>query len=140
MVVSAQPNGDLKATNDHKGTERYDTLGRVLCHATAKTTGQPCTMAAVIGHRVCRIHGAGSPQARNKARLRLLELADPAIATLAQEMRDADTSADRQRAANSILDRAGFGRVTHMETVDARDLLVARILELREQMLADDDA
>lgn len=29
------------------------------CHATAKSTGQPCKAPAVTGWTVCRVHGAG---------------------------------------------------------------------------------
>lgn len=79
------------------------------------------------------MHGGSAPAARARARLRLLELADPAIATLAREMVQADRSVDRQKAANSILDRAGYGRVTRMESADARELLIARLLELRAE-------
>ncbi len=57
---------------------------------------------------------------------------DPAIATLAREMVNATTSRDRQRAANSILDRSGWGRVTKVEAVDARQVLLQRLHELRE--------
>lgn len=115
---------------------RVDDLGRVLCHSK-KTNGEPCMGPAMRGQRVCKVHGGSAPQAKAKARMRLMELVDPAIVTLAREMAQADTSVDRQRAANSILDRAGFARVTHMEHHDARDLLLARLLELRETMEAE---
>jgi len=82
---------------------------------------------------VCRTHGGASKQAQNKAKLRLAELVDPAIATLAREMATAETSADRQRAANSILDRAGWGRVSAIEGGDVRELLIARLLAMRDQ-------
>ena len=36
------------------------------CHATAKGTGEQCKNPAVIGYKVCRMHGAGSP---NKGRV-----------------------------------------------------------------------
>lgn len=64
--------------------------------------------------------------------MRLAGLVDPAIATLAREMVNADTSAARQSAANSILDRAGWGRVTRVEAVDARQILLQRLQELRD--------
>jgi len=86
------------------------------------------------GQRVCRTHGGSSPQAKRKAALRLVELIDPAIATLAREMVQADTSADRQRAANSILDRAGVPRVTKEIGVDtSREVLLTRLREIRKQ-------
>lgn len=69
---------------------------------------------------------------RRAAAIRLMELVDPAIATLAREMDDADSSSDRQRAANSILDRAGVGRQQRIELDDARQVLADRLRELRD--------
>jgi hypothetical protein len=83
--------------------------------------------------RVCRMHGGASPGAKRKAALRLLELVDPAIATLAREMAQADTSKDRQSAANSILDRAGYGRAQMVEVGDARQMLIQRLIDLQQK-------
>lgn len=76
------------------------------------------------------MHGGKTPQVQRKAALRLLELVDPAIATLAREMAQADKSSDRLRAANSILDRAGVVRKSEVTTTDARALLMRRLEEL----------
>lgn len=116
---------------------RRDERGRLLCKAKSQRTGQLCGAFAVTGMTVCYVHGGATPQARSKAKLRLAELVDPAIATLAREMVNADSSADRQRAANSILDRAGWGRVTTIEAGDARELLIQRLLSMREAAVAD---
>jgi hypothetical protein len=64
---------------------------------------------------------------KRSAQLRLLELIDPAIARLAHEMDKAARSADRQRAANSILDRAGVVRSTTPDADLARALLIDRL-------------
>lgn len=90
------------------------------------------------GGTTCRSHGGAAPQVKAKARLRLLELVDPAIATLAREMVQADASGDRQKAANSILDRAGYARMTRVEAVDAREVLIQRLLDLRAQWETED--
>lgn len=83
---------------------------------------------------VCQTHGGSAPQVRRKAALRLLELVDPAIAVLAREMVNADKSADRQRAANSVLDRAGVPRTaTVIDGESAKSLLVERINALRSE-------
>lgn len=114
-------------------TPRIDEYGRLLCHATTRE-GEPCKSPCVTGMKVCRMHGGSSPQARNRAKLRLAELVDPAIGTLARVMTNQDgnaTPSDRLRAANSILDRAGHGRMTKVEAVDARELLTHRLLELQ---------
>ena len=111
---------------------RVDDHNRVLCSAHASRTGELCRAPAMHGQRVCRLHGGGTQASKAKAKLRLASLVDPAIATLAREMVNATTSRDRQRAANSILDRSGWGRVTKVEAVDARQVLLQRLHELRE--------
>lgn len=52
--------------------DRRDKQGRLLCTANRKSGGL-CTGPRVKGHRVCRMHGAGSPQARAKAAGRLAD-------------------------------------------------------------------
>lgn len=102
------------------------------CTATNKAGGK-CGAWAIAGARVCRLHGGGAPAVKRKAQLRLLELVEPAIATLAREMATAEKSADRQRAANSILDRAGMPRTQVVDAGAAKDLLLARITSLRKR-------
>lgn len=111
---------------------RFDDQGRRLCTARAKTTGEDCNAPAMRGQVVCRKHGGSTKSAKAKAQLRLAQLVDPAVATLAREMVNADKSTDRQRAANSILDRAGFGRQTKFDVTDAKDILKQRLLDMRE--------
>lgn len=108
----------------------YDDQGRRLCGAKTREAGS-CRAPAMAGQVRCRMHGGSLPQAKRAARLRLAELVDPAIGTLAREMVKAERSADRQRAANSILDRAGIARETRVETSDARSLLLERLTSLR---------
>lgn len=142
-VTSTPDNGSTGETSPmHPGTSsapspseppRIGPNGQRLCGAR-RTNGEPCNAPAMTGQRVCRMHGGSSPQAKRKAALRLVELIDPAIATLAREMVQADTSADRQRAANSILDRAGVPRVTKEIGVDtSREVLLTRLREIRKQ-------
>ena len=106
------------------------------CTATNRR-GERCGNYAIRGGNVCKFHGGGAPQVRRKANLRLAALVEPAIATLAKEMVQADKSADRQRAANSILDRAGFGRTSMVNATDARDILVQRLMEMRNSKQPD---
>src|SRR3546814_9253905 len=106
--------------------------GRRQCTAKSTTTGERCTKAPIRGGTVCATHGGSAPQVRKKAARRLLGLVDPAIAVLAREMVNADKSADRQRAANSVLDRAGVPRTaTVIDGESAKALLVERINALR---------
>lgn len=107
--------------------------GARRCAADSRQTGEQCKNAPIRGGTVCRFHGGAAPQVKQKAALRLAQLVDPAIATLGREMVKAEKSSDRQRAANSILDRAGITRQQVSEIDTARALLVARLIELREQ-------
>ena len=102
------------------------------CTARSKQSGERCRNWSAQGQKVCRFHGGGSPQAKRSARLRLAELVDPAIATLAKEMVQAETSSDRQKAANSVLDRAGYGRTQRVELEDAQNILLEKLRQLRD--------
>lgn len=110
------------------------------CTATSKTSGERCRQAAIPGGRVCRYHGGGAPQVQRSARGRLAELVMPAIETLNHEREHAKRSADRQRAANSILDRAGITRGHSAEIDAARALLLERLLTLRAENAGELDA
>lgn len=106
--------------------------GAIRCQAHSRSTRKQCGNAVVPGATVCYLHGGKAPQVRRKAALRLLELVDPAIATLAREMVNGARAVDRMSAANSILDRAGYGRVQKIEAADAREMLIQRLIELRD--------
>lgn len=114
----------MKAAKERAGLKRR-------CSATSRQTGEQCKNAPIQGGTVCRFHGGGAPSVKRKAALRLAELVDPAIATLGREMVKAEKSSDRQRAANSILDRAGITRGQSAELDVARALLLERLLEAR---------
>lgn len=110
---------------------RYTVRGAIACKAHT-SSGEPCQAPAMRGQAICQAHGGSSPQARQAAQLRLAALVDPAIATLEQEMDTAEESRDRLAAANSILDRAGYGRSQQITSEDARSMLVARLMEAQE--------
>lgn len=114
---------------DMEETPRFDAQNRRLCHAHRSSDGKPCGAPAMTAQKVCRLHGGSTKNARNAARLRLMELVDPAITTLAKEMVNATESSDKQRAANSILDRAGLSRRTELTVDDARDMLIQKLTD-----------
>lgn len=114
-----------------KAAARRAGLSGRRCAATSRQTGEQCKLPPIAGGTVCRFHGGAAPQTKQKAALRLASLVDPAIGTLAREMVKADKSSDRQRAANSILDRAGITRGQSAELDVARALLLERLLEAR---------
>lgn len=64
---------------------------------------------------------------KEKARIRLAQLVDPAIAVHAQAMVHAPKWGDRLRAAESVLDRAGYPRRTEVDIDMARAALKARL-------------
>jgi hypothetical protein len=116
-------------------SERRGWNNQRMCTAHRSGTKELCGKPAMRGQNVCQVHGGSAPAAKRNAKLRLLELVDPAIATLAREMTSAKSSKDRMAAANSILDRAGYGRVSQVEVADAREMLVARLIALRDGAL-----
>ena len=80
------------------------------CTATANRTGERCGAPAIKGGTVCRMHGGALPQVKKKAKERLLELVDPALAVLHKILTDPNTEdAVKVRAALGTLDRTGFG-------------------------------
>lgn len=103
------------------------------CTARSSQSGKRCRRHAIKGGTVCATHGGKAPQVKERARIRLAQLVDPAITTLAREMTTAQASADRQRAANSILDRAGMSRGVSPEVEMARALLIDRLIAMQEQ-------
>lgn len=109
--------------------------GAPRCTAHARSTGERCGNRPIPGGTVCRFHGGGAPAVRRRARLRLAELVDPAIGTLARVMVKGARDQDKLRAAEAILDRAGFPRASriegHLSLEESREVLLERILELR---------
>lgn len=104
------------------------------CSAKSSRSQQRCRKRAISGGRVCRTHGGGAPQVKRKAALRLIELIDPAIATIARVMTDQNAKpSDRLRAAENVLDRAGVPRSTEVTNTDtAQELLVERLITIRD--------
>jgi len=82
---------------------------------------------------VCRMHGGSTPQAKNAVKLRLADLAAPAVAQIAKLMVNAENEAVRLKAAESVLDRSGHGRQTKVEVEDAKALLYERLLRMNEE-------
>lgn len=124
----------MSGTGTENNEARHDEQGRRLCSAKRKSDGELCRSPAMAGQRVCRMHGGSTKHARAAAKLRLMDLVDPAITMLGRELvsKTSDPK-DRLAAANSILDRAGLSRRTEVSVDDARELLVQRIMENRAE-------
>jgi hypothetical protein len=107
-------------------------IPRPKCRATNRA-GNPCGRYAIPGGMVCSTHGGKAPQVRDKARIRLIGMIEPALQVLSDVMADEKAAhADKLRAANSVLDRAGYARVAVLDIDAARDLLTQRILTIME--------
>ena len=99
-----------------------------------KNGGGRCRKFAMMGQKVCRFHGGSAPKAIAAARLRLLELADPAIKTLSDKTKSDDETV-ALRASTAILDRAGIGPKGSLELeggleVEVNDRLSGKDLPL----------
>lgn len=122
-----------------EGTDPME-VPRRRCTAYARSTGQRCGNAPIKGGTVCKFHGGGAPAVRQKAKLRLAALVDPAIATLGRVMVTAERDQDKLRAAEAILDRAGHPRAARIEgrvsLEDAREQLLEQLLQKRAELAA----
>ena len=95
-----------------------------------KRDGTPCMRYPLRGTTVCRLHGGSAPQVQRSARLRLLELVDPALSNLADILsRKNVLDADKIRACTAILDRAGYGPNSKL-TVEQKGDLRPRVLDM----------
>jgi len=93
-----------------------------------------------VGVGSCRNHGGSTPNGRLAARLRLAELVQPAMATLARALTDPDVPwSVKQRSADSLLDRAGYPRRVDVDVDAQREGLVERLWALQESDEDDDE-
>lgn len=78
----------------------------------------------------CKLHGGASPAASARARLRMAELVEPAIAVLVEVITSRDEkTADRLRAAEAVFDRVGMARRLDIDLTAGREALTERIME-----------
>lgn len=114
--------------NDHT---RSSSGKKTICGKRTRA-GTPCQKSPIKGGTVCRLHGGSAPQVKRAAKLRLLELVDPAIATLARIMATSDNEALRLKAADSILDRGGLPKGAQVTVEDARSALYEALIAYRD--------
>src|SRR6266699_432934 len=75
------PKGPIKTSDP---ISARDLISDRQCTAHAKHSGLRCKYRAIPGGRVCRFHGGGAPQVKEKALDRLRALQDPAIDRMAK--------------------------------------------------------
>lgn len=110
------------------------------CTAKAKRSGKQCQGTAIPGGTVCRVHGGAAPQVKAKAELRLAELVQPAIVRIGRIIADPMASETAVlRAAENVLDRAGYPRAHSLDVEAARDDLYERLRHLADELGEGDD-
>lgn len=113
--------------------------GAPRCTAKSTQSGERCKKARIPGTNVCGTHGGRAPQVQRKARLRLLELVDPAIAKHARILATTQDEKVALKAVEMIYDRTGMGRQQEVSVADAREALREKIYEMRNKQLEDDE-
>lgn len=148
-MLPAVPPDTAAASAGTQGTDDPTTCPKAGCqggHVAGKCTGhasdssgRPCKNWPVHGTRVCKFHGAGAPQVRAAAQMRILESADAVAAALVKIALDDDQPGSvRVQAQKDLLDRAGLGAkqlvdVTHRDLRDP-DELAAATAELEDEL------
>lgn len=105
--------------DDATPTRRRDLGDRPnRCVAKNNKTGERCQNYAIRGGTVCRFHGGATKRVRERAKLRIMEAADPAAAKLVSLMRDRKVPPQVQlAAARDLLDRAGLNSIEQVQVV-----------------------
>lgn len=75
------------------------------CHATAKSTGRPCSNPAIRGGTVCRLHGGSAPQVKFAAMERLKALQPKAVTVLESLLDRQEFPTVQMAAVRDVLDR-----------------------------------
>lgn len=101
-----------------------DVLGRILC------TEEECEAPASAGAAVCEEHGGPA------ARIALVDLVNPAIRRLGELIHSQDERV-ALAASEAVLNRTGFGKQMEVTVTDAREVILARLLEARQAYLAE---
>jgi hypothetical protein len=99
-----------------------DVLGRILC------TEEDCDSPASAGAAVCEEHGGPAAQ------VALADLVNPAIRRLGELIHSEDERV-ALAASEAVLNRTGYGKQMEITVSDAREVLLARLLEARQAYL-----
>lgn len=103
-------------------TPDRDALGRILC------TEEDCEQPASAGAAVCEEHGGPG------ARVALADLINPAIRRLGELIHSQDERV-ALAASEAVLNRTGYSKQVEITVTDAREVLLARLLEARQTYL-----
>lgn len=103
-------------------TPERDHLGRILC------TEEDCENPASAGAAVCEEHGGPA------ARVALVDLVNPAIRRLGELIHSQDERV-ALAASEAILNRTGYSAKQEITVTDAREVVLARLLEARQAFI-----
>ena len=87
------------------------------CTGTSKQSGTRCRRAAILGGRVCHIHGGNAPHVREAAEERLRALQHPAIDRMAKLIDQNEFPSVAYAASRDVLDRT-LGKPVESVSVD----------------------
>lgn len=107
-----------------------DDLGRILCTYQPAGGEEVCQNPASAGAAVCEEHGGPA------ARVALADLINPAIRRLGELIHSQDERV-ALAASEAVLNRTGYGKQVEITVSDAREVLLARLLEARQAYLAE---
>lgn len=115
-----------------EGLEEELTIRR-RCTAMRSNGEDRCRKSAILGGNVCFTHGGAAPQVTKRAKERLLELVEPALAQLSKIIMNKNTADNVKLAAvKDILDRVGLGASIKVE----QDI---HVFDTREELLSEAD-
>lgn len=100
----------VKTSRDYENKPRKPPKDRKpwMCHAHLNDPlwpGRQCEVPRLLGQKVCRVHGGGSPQALKKARERLAALVPEADRALADMVTQRDHLPTTLNAVKEVYDR-----------------------------------
>jgi hypothetical protein len=103
------PRGPIKARDPLAGADPLPVPSGLKrgnrCSAKSKRSGKPCTMPAIAGGTVCRMHGGAAPQVRQAALERLMAYQDRAIDRLFGLVEQEAYPSTAMQAVKDVLDR-----------------------------------
>jgi hypothetical protein len=105
-----------KAWTDPANWDGDDYIGPGLppwgqrARCTAVRNGRRCRKGTIPGGTVCNTHGGASPQVRRRAKLRVLQLLDPALGQLARIIANPDDQRTALAAIKLVAELNGMGK------------------------------
>jgi len=138
--INAARTAVAKAWTDPANWDGDDYIGPGLppwgnrTRCSAVRGGRRCRKGTIPGGTVCNTHGGAAPQVRRRAKLRALQLLDPALGQLARIIANPSDQRTALAAIKLVAELNGMGRAANSEVSGdvAKALLMERYYALRE--------